>query len=323
MVKKIIFYALLFAIIGEIMLRIDEGFHMFEDTRVVKIPTDLKVTPEYKLLTGNKINLAGNNLRIMVLGDSYIAGGGINAEERFSQQLKTILNARNKRYDDIYVLDVSKPNSNTLDNNLTYFHFVDSFKPHIVILGYNLNDGEGYLEKHPAKDAGSASASTNSAKNTSFTRKIYNIYKKSKLLDFAFHKLHAEMKAFGIIFPNSEFDLILKSYYENRQNWQKSKILLKEMIDDAATRNTKFVVLKFAEINLLEHPSLFNRADNVLKDFFTSFPIVTYVSGADVFKNESSKEYILSKYDGHPNEKAHKKMAEAISSYIDVSSPGK
>jgi len=192
--KKIIFIVLIFIITGELMIRLDEKFQFFDDTRVVKIATGLTVTPEYTMLNEHTINFSANNLRVMTIGDSYIAGGGIEPKDRFSQQLKSMLKTNNKAHDDILVLDVSKPSSNTLDNNQTYFHFIDSFKPHVVILGYNLNDVEGNLQKQKDKPgAGNAGiAGTNSRGKESFVNKIYKIYKTSRFLDFTFHKLHNE-----------------------------------------------------------------------------------------------------------------------------------
>ncbi len=321
MYKKIFLIAILFIITGEIMIRLDMKFKFFEDTRVVKIATDLKITPEYNMLIANKINFSGNNLRIMVIGDSYIAGGGIEAKDRFSQQLKLILEKNNKKYDDIFVLDVSKPSSNTLDNNQTYFHFVDSFKPHIIILGYNLNDVEGNLEKQKGETGtGNSYAVTNSNAKQTFIKKVYKIYKKSEFMNFVFHKLHTELKAHGVIFPNSEFDLTLKSYYQDKENWKKSKLLLQEVTDDAKKKNIQLIVLKFPEINLIEYPQLFLKTETIIRNFYNQSPSVLYINGSEIFNVENSKDYMLSKYDGHPNEKAHKKMAVIVSKLINTSS---
>ena len=83
----------------------------------------------------------------MVLGDSYIHGGGIEFENNFSQQLKKMFSNETLGFDKVWVLDVSKSSANNLDNNMIYFQFVEKFKPDIVILGYNYNDIEGDLDK--------------------------------------------------------------------------------------------------------------------------------------------------------------------------------
>ena len=113
--KKIGFIVLLFMLIGELMIRFDEKFKLLEAKRVVKIATSLTITPEFTMLENNRINKLGSNFRIMVIGDSYIHGGGIDFKDNFSQQLKLILKTNNKKFDDIFVLDITKPSSNNLD----------------------------------------------------------------------------------------------------------------------------------------------------------------------------------------------------------------
>ncbi len=311
MFKKIIFSLFIFVLVGELFIRFDEAFEFLSENRVVKIETSLRITPEYDMVKNNSINLEGNNFRLMVLGDSYIHGGGIEFKDNFSQQLKILLTKANSKFDDVYVLDVSKPSSNNFDNTQTYFQFVDKFKPHIVILGYNYNDvmGELDIERTQAGIDSFANIEASSAKKQSFIKKLYDILYQSRFVFYVMHNLHDELKAHGYIMPNSSFDLNLKSYYENRQNWIKSRGLLQEMIDDAAKKNVQLVVLKFPEINLLEYPSLFKNADSSINNFFMHNASVDYIDGTSLFKGERSKDNILSKYDGHPNEKAHKKMA--------------
>ena len=318
MLKNAAAFIIIFILVGELMVRFDDKFRFFSDTHVVNIATGITATPEFNLLNENKLDLSDKSLKVMIIGDSYIAGGGIDFKDRFSQQLKSILNENKLPFNNIYVLDVSRPSSNNLDNNQSYFYYVHKFKPDCVILGYNLNDVEGNLVKESMKSEAAKTSieKTNSNLNRSFSKKIYSIYKKSKLLDFTLHKIHDEMKAHGKVVPNSVFDLMLKSYYEDRDNWEKSKSLLEEVIIDAKEKKIQLYVLKFPEINLLEYPELFTKTDKVINSYFNGFPSVTYINGNDIFKGDNTKDYILSKYDGHPNEKAHKKMAVTVSNYV-------
>ena len=145
--KKILIYFLFFAIIGESMIRFDQKFTLMEDTRIVKISTDIAITPEYESIKNGTHIAKPEDLKIMVIGDSYIHGGGIEFKDNFSQNLKEIVNTNAGNFDKGLILDVSIPNSNNLDNNETYFQFVDQFQPDLVIIGYNLNDTDGNLDK--------------------------------------------------------------------------------------------------------------------------------------------------------------------------------
>jgi hypothetical protein len=59
--KKTALAILLFMIIGEIMVRLDEAFKFLEDNKVVKVATDLNITPEYNLLKKNAIDTQAKN----------------------------------------------------------------------------------------------------------------------------------------------------------------------------------------------------------------------------------------------------------------------
>lgn len=315
MVKKTILVLILFLVCGEILMRLDERFQFLASTRVVKINTTVEDTPEFELLKNNGIDVNGNNLRIMVLGDSYIHGGGIRFKDNFSQQLKILLRNANRKYDSIYVLDISKPSSNTLDNTEAYFEFADKFKPDIVVLGYNYNDVEGNLDKQQQKQDSTVSFSkkkTSTKQNQRFIHKVYDVVYQSKVIQYILHNVHDELKAHGHIMPNSGFDLTLKSYYQDKENWKKSKVLLQEMIDDCSRKNSRLIVLKFTEINLLEYQPIFKQTDSCIHSFFAASPSVDYMDVSDIFKGEKSKDNILSKYDGHPNERAHKRIAKNV-----------
>lgn len=318
--KKTALAILLFMVIGEIMIRLDEGFKFLEDNKVVKVATDLNITPEYNLLKKNAIDTAGNNFRIMVLGDSYIHGAGIEFKDNFSQQLKDMLKKSNTKFDSIYVLDLSKPSCNSFDNEQAYLQFADKYKPDVVILGYNYNDIDGNLDKQKSivgiDSFAKADFTSKDNESQSLAKKIYNVIYQSRFVHLVLTNFNAELKTYGIVFPGSEFAVKMNTYPENRESWVKSKVILKDLIEETNAKHTQLIVLKFPEINLIEYPSLFTKADKAIKDFFTSFPSVKYVDGAEMFKGEKSKTYILSKYDGHPNEKAHQKLAAGICSVI-------
>jgi len=313
--KRIAFYIVVFIVIGELMIRFDQSFTLLEDNRIVKISSDIELTPEFKLLNSGNFPKSKKDLRIMVIGDSYIHGGGIEFESNFSQQLKKMLQAEKLNFDNIWVLDISKSNSNNFDNNQSYFQFVNSFNPNIVILGYNLNDIDGELDKQKVEVTDIENfkeTKTSGHKPKSTIRKIYKAIYESQFVRFSFKKTHSFIKTFGIVLPNSRFDITMKNYYQNRESWKKSKTLLKEVIDHSNKDNIQLIVYKFPEVNLLEYPQLFSKANESIKSYFESFPSLIYVNGREVLKGEKSQDYMLSKYDGHPNEKAHEKMADHV-----------
>jgi hypothetical protein len=261
---------------------------------------------------------------VLVLGDSYIFGGGIDFKDNFSQQLKKLLNNANSKYDAVYVLDLSNPMSNTPDYHQTYFRFADKFKPDAVILGFNYNDVEGSQDKKDINETAENFSITKviPEEKKGFKQKVFSILFNSMVIQRTMHNLIYEMKAFGYIVPNSEFDKNMKLFYENSANWTKAKLLLKEMTDDCKQKNTPFIFLKFPEINLLEYPGLFTKADSSIHNFISESPAVIYINGPDIFKGDEPQQYMLSRYDGHPNGKAHIKIARYIFNIIEKL-PGK
>jgi hypothetical protein len=318
--KRIILNIFLFIAVGEIILRFDEKFKLFEGTNIVKIPISIAETQEYNLIKENKINLSDSALRVMVIGDSYIRGAGLKTEDNFAQQLKSILVKNNNKFNNVYVFDASIPKNNNLDNNITYFEYVDKFKPNIVVLGYNYNDVLDNLDLKPQNGKNDSLVENRRSyfKETSLIKRVAISLFKSEFIRYVHTNLYSQLKVRGIIIPNSEFGLMIDAYATNSDKWVKSKMLLQGIIDDSQKKKIQLIALNCPQTNMIEYPKVFLKADSVIKQFFTTSPSVMYVNLIDIFKGESSKTYILSKYDGHANEKAHKKIAQYVFSLIET-----
>jgi len=309
--KQIIFLFFIFILVGELFVRFDEKFKLLESSQIVQMSTDLTVTPEFLLVKNNTINLSGNDLRVMVLGDSFIHGGGIEFKDNFSQQLKRLLQINNHHYDNIYVLDLSKGAANNFDNNQIYFQFVNKFKPDIVILGFSYGATRGDLYKLASKISLDSFSAINFTLNRkkSVSQKIYSVLYNSSVLHYVLFNFHSYLKSYGFIIPYSEFDLVLNDYTLNSDQWKRSKFLLSQINADVLKRNIKMIVLKFPEMNLIEYPKIFKEPDQVIQSFYDNFPSINYINCVEYFKGKKSGDFILSKYDGHPNEKAHQIIA--------------
>jgi hypothetical protein len=302
---------IIFILVGELFVRFDEKYKLLESSQIVKMSTDLTVTTEFVLLKNNAINLSGNNIRVLVLGDSFIHGGGIEFKDNFSQKLKLLLQINNHHFDNIYVLDLSKGAANNYDNNQIYFQFVNKFKPDIVILGYSYGATRGDLYKLTSKIDLDSFSTINFTLNRkkSLSQKIYFVLYNSRVLHLVLFNFHNYLKSYGLIIPNSEFDLNLNDYILNSNEWKRSKFLLSQINSDVLNKNIKLIVLKFPEMNLIEYPKLFKVPDHVIQSFYDNFPSINYINCVEYFKGKKSSDYILSKYDGHPNEKAHQLIA--------------
>jgi hypothetical protein len=67
------------------------------------------------------------------------------------------------------------------------------------------------------------------------------------------------------------------------------------------------------EYNLLDHRKIFGRSDAAIGGFFTSHTDVFYIDAKNtIYKNFSPRDLEVSKYDGHPNERAHRILADSL-----------
>lgn len=317
--RVIIYYAICFFIVGEVLIRVTDSFHVMESNRIQKIDVAIETTDELDLLEAKMIDLSDSSLRILVLGDSYIHGGGISPSEKVSKQLKKAINEANKKYKNVYVLDVSRPDSNNLDNMTSYFSYKDAFKPQIVLLGYHFNDINGNLDEAAiggdavAEDARPVPAgSQGQMAIQKVTQFLYN----SAMLDYTLPKVQNLALSMGYIIPKSRLDNTIKYYINNHPTWEKSKGYLTRMIKDIESNHSELVVYHFAYTNLIGYPELFEDAGSEIQKFFTAQKGVTYVSGIDHFRGRKASDYFIYKHDGHPNALAHALISGKINEYV-------
>ena len=70
------------------------------------------------------------------------------------------------------------------------------------------------------------------------------------------------------------------------------------------------------EFNLLNHPNLFHSIDKELINYVNYNKNIIYHNGLNDFLDENGYKFMLSKFDGHPNQLAHFRIAKNIADYI-------
>ena len=100
------------------------------------------------------------------------------------------------------------------------------------------------------------------------------------------------------------------------KNWINTKKKLNTVSQICKTNQSKFIIYRIPEFNLLNHSNLFHSLDEKFVNYVNSNKNITYYNGINDFENENSDKFILSKYDGHPNELAHFRIAKKIAKYI-------
>jgi hypothetical protein len=253
-----------------------------------------------------------NQIRILVIGDSYINGGGIPIEKRFSKRLSNLLK------EETLILDISRPSNSTLDNYNSFLFYQEKFKPQFVFWAYNFND---ILYSIPpinsSKKTEIVPPKRVSKKKIGLKKYVSQLYSFSELTRYVSSKIQKQLKFQGIVVPIGEFyQLTQKTYLETNKNWIDTKKKLNVVSQICKTNQSKFILYKMPEFNLLNHSNLFYSLDEKFVNYINSNKNITYYNGINDFENENSDKFMLSKYDGHPNELAHFRIAKKIAEYI-------
>ncbi|MCB1052279.1 MAG: hypothetical protein KDC71_16885 [Acidobacteria bacterium] len=315
--SSLIAYIILFCATGELLVRLDQSWDPLNHApQIISIETEESIIKQ--AIDKDQFQTNERQLRIMILGDSYIYGGGINPWEKFSKQLPNFLKNGTFANRELCILDVSRPSNNTLDNALTLAHYGPRFKPHIVFWAYNYNDILGGLKQDQNnQNSPSVTAPKRTKKKItglkSITKRIYNA---SQLLSYLSHSLQNELKLRGITPPFGDFhDLTQKAYQTNSPAWQETQTLLKEATRQCQDIGCRLILYKLPEFNLLESPKLFRKVDEQMDGFCNQLPL-TYRNGLNDFDRSVGQDFRISKYDGHPNARAHQKLAEIAAALI-------
>ena len=324
----LILFVGIFFLVGEAIVRIDQKFDLLGNSPQ-KIAIEIESSTLRSDIENKTFLVKENQFRVLVLGDSYINGGGIDPELKFSKVFERELKNRYKTKKEVLILDVSRASNNTLDNYQTFKYYIDTFQPNLVVLGYNFNDILGdiknpnILDYHPEKSQKKAERDNLILKQVPpkqvvqqlpllkrITKKAYNI---SELLEFLSSKTQKELKLKGVVMPFGEFYFLTsKAYQSNQINLKNTFAIFDAMTKKCSSYNSQLIVYKMPEFNLLKNPELFYKVDSALLGYFNTNTYALYINGNSYFDKESGNKYLISKHDGHPNTDAHQAIANTV-----------
>ena len=320
---------LLFVLVGEGAIRVDQRFRPFiQQAETIRV--EIAESPELAMVREGRMPHEAPDLRVMILGDSYIYGGGIPPEHKFSRVMRQRLLDNDTMQGNCYVLDISRPSNNALDNYELFTQYLEAFQPTHVIVGYNFNDlpanqpesrqrfeaitgRTAPRENIPLRSARSAPAHEKFSLRT-LIKAVYRF----EVLRFTSAQIQNKLKvAFGIAAPFGDFYYLThRGYLDSSPPWQLTQTIFRSMAERLEASGARLYVYAFPEINLIERPQLFAQSNAAMKAFFPQLPNTEFFSGRDEFLGNDSAEFRLSKYDGHPNAKAHARMVDTVMSRI-------
>jgi hypothetical protein len=313
---------LVFLLVGEGVIRLEQTGIFFVSTGVERVHADFLSDQELETLAqAHASDGSPGDVRIMVLGDSKLRGLGVTPHEVASVQLQNILERDCEGTPGrIHVLNLSRAGNNTLQNKLTFLSYYQRFKPQIVILGYNIDDVYGDNDEPGTARTTAAAVQTGSspppparltpadiARNA--VSSVRRVLFQSEVLQFSLAKINMELKLAGIVVPGTEFyHLVHDSHRADYKGWTESRQHLQEIIDICRRDQMTLVVYLVPQLEMLPHFTVFDEVDGIVEQFFRSRGIRT-VDGVTPFLNSNPTDYAISRYDGHPNAKAHALIA--------------
>ena len=327
---------------GEFLIKLDIKYNItyFDNHRIIK--SDSKVLESLELDTIS-LKLNENQNRIMIIGDSYIEGIGINETFRFKNQLNEFLIKNSTSNKEHLILNLSQPGNNFIDKYFSFLEYYNLYQPDIILWFHTINDllmdslkVEGLKKKlikleSRLHDTNQSQTSTvkninNISKNIdlelkpikhqAMMHKLENIIKKSSLLNYLKENIYNELLLRGISIPYGDFFEITQNLYkDDRREFKLYKSIFNDILNQLENDNVKLVFYYMPEYNLIDQPKYFKNIDTSLFRFFSNKNII-YIDGKNNLINHSFDEVCSTRSDGHPNRFAHKIITNTIGELI-------
>jgi lysophospholipase L1-like esterase len=233
------------------------------------------------------------DLVIMVLGDSYAFGYGVEEGESFPALLELEL-SRAHAATQVRVVNLGIPGYDTSQELATLREWGPRLRPRIVLLQYHLND----LQRHP--EAGSSTAPEPA---------LAQVRRHVHLLRLVLPWLAALSRQVGLN-PPTTATAEVAAYVNDEPAWQANRRALLDLF--AAARELDAVpgvlVVPYL-VDLSErHPAA--PAYQVVVRFCDSVG-VPVVNAFEQFRGERAGRFWISPFDGHPNAAGHVILARA------------
>ncbi len=240
---------------------------------------DMEWTPE----------MLADKTKVMVVGDSFVAGTGIrNPEDRFSKQLGELLG------NDYAVLIVASPGWDTIDEVKAIVEY--PYKPDILILSYYINDIEGV-----AYESGAQRPQIRQDPPGWLTPLVNN----SHVANFLYWRLiRLGPQEWADIYWNDW----LKKISNDPEIWWRHQQELLTIIEGTASEEIPLFVVVFPNLTAVEESRFIT--DPVIDLFQKNDVPVLDVSAILVGRDPA--DTTVNAVDAHPNEMVNKEVAEQL-----------
>ncbi|MGB3365388.1 MAG: SGNH/GDSL hydrolase family protein [Thermodesulfobacteriota bacterium] len=297
--------------IGEVLIRSYLHFNTAYDIEMTKYAINLKNDSENKLIghvhRPNKsmelmdvmvdINSDGHRdkeypvtktdkHRIIFLGDSLTFGWGVKQEETFATLIEEDMNSQSPTE----VINFGTGNYNTEQEVNLFIDKGLKYNPDKVVLFYFINDAEITPEKSGLWFLGY-----------------------SQFISFYWSRINSLLNNF---LPSKSFQEYYESLYdEDQQGWINARKAIIQLRDICESKGIEFQVVLLPELHDVNNEIFANVYDNLA--LFLAENNIDYLNLAKLFKNHPDQIQLWVSYDdAHPNNIAHKKIAQSTLGFI-------
>lgn len=262
-----------------------------------------------------------NTYRILVLGDSFTWGVGLDAEETLPKLLESRLSEETSS-GEVEVINAAIPGYNTVEEFLLLKEEGVKYDPDMVLVVFNLNDieylpelsdqGYEHMEATPVVEVDHDENIADFALHGGVRGFINKIEVRSNLLKFLVPRVGSLLRRMGLI-QSTEFSWvarILQGYTDANPGWLEAKRGLKGIADVCRANNCELLVAVypiFAELKDYKG----HQAHQAVLEFCESSGIAA-VDLLPLFENTPTMSHWVNIMDSHPNAEAHRRVAEKL-----------
>lgn len=307
----IIIIFLVILAIGEVLIRVYLNYNMAYDIEMTKYAMNLKKDSENPLvghehrpnksmelmdvmvdinsdgLRDKEYPLAkGDKYRIIFLGDSLTFGWGVQENETFASLIEEDLNSNQPTE----VINFGTGNYNTEQEVNLFIDKGLKYSPDKVVLFYFINDAELTPEKSGLWFLGY-----------------------SHFISFYWSRINSLMNN---LVPSKSFQEYYESLYEqNEQGWINARKAILQLRDICKENGIEFQVVLLPELHDVNNEIFTNVYNNLA--LFLRDNNIDYLNLAKLFENHPNQiELWVSFDDAHPNNIAHREIAESSVDFI-------
>jgi lysophospholipase L1-like esterase len=232
--------------------------------------------------------------RIVFLGDSFTAGHGVpRMEDRFTDRVAARL--EEKEPGNYVVANVAKAGYNVTEVvHLMQLLLQGHYDVSVAVYVYNLNDID-QLDPQTREALGEISR----------TRPSFFLFRDTYFFNWLYFRL-MELNRPGV---RSYFEMLNQAY--RSRPWLEARALLAQIRQECASQGIDFRIAVFPFLQNMGPNYPFRDAHAKIVEFCKSEKIPV-LDLEPVFREHAGENLVVSRFDAHPNERAHAIAAEAI-----------